>query len=494
MPISEPSAELRVGAAYIRVSDDGQRDLSPDSQLRLIKDFARAHNIIIPEQYVYMDEGISGRSTKKRTAFNSMIAIAKTEPRPFDVILLWKFSRFARNRVDSVVYKAMLRRDLGIDVVSISEPVGEDKTSVLMESIIEAMDEFYSANLSEEVKRGMTEKAMRGGLQSTPPYGYRAHEKDNILVLVPEEAEDVREVFRRFVAGDGYFAIARWLNSRGRRTHRGNPFENRTVEYIIRNPAYIGKLRWNPAGRSRRNFDDPNIIVTAAQHQPIIDAELWEQAQRQAEKIKAQWRPHMRPASEHRDWLSGLLRCSACGRSIIKANAGGYWKCEGYAKGRCATSQHIADEKIKAAIIERMQHDAASLRPFDYTIVRPRSEDERSAADAELQINRLLARLSRLRDAYLDGVESLADYKAAKAKLEKNLDKLRSAAVVKADQGPTKETDAAMRQNLRQAVEVLLSPTATMQEKHTAAHQCIDHCVWCKDKNTLDVFYRLTLV
>lgn len=99
-----------------------------------------------PHTSAFLTTGISGRSTKKRTAFNSMIAIAKTEPRPFDVILLWKFSRFARNRVDSVVYKAMLRRDLGIDVVSISEPVGEDKTSVLMESIIEAMDEFYSAN------------------------------------------------------------------------------------------------------------------------------------------------------------------------------------------------------------------------------------------------------------------------------------------------------------------------------------------------------------
>ena len=184
----------------------------------------------------------------------------------------------------------------------------------------------------------------------------------------------------------------------------------------------------------------------------------------------------MRPPSEHRDWISGLIRCSACGRSIIRASAnGGYWKCEGYTKGRCAASQHVSDEKIKAAIIERMQHDATSPRPFDYTIVRPRSESERSGADVELQINRLLARLSRLRDAYLDGAESLEDYKAAKAKLEKDLGKLRSAVLVKADQGPTKETDAAMRQNLRQAVEVLLSPTATVQEKHAAAHQCIDH-------------------
>lgn len=494
----DAAALLRIGAAYIRVSTDEQAELSPDSQLRLIKDYAAAHDIIIPEQYVYLDEGISGRNTKKRDAFNDMIATAKLRPRPFDVILVWKFSRFARSREDSVVYKSMLRRDLGIDVVSISEPVGEDKTSVLMEAIIEAMDEYYSINLAEEVKRGMTEKAMRGGLQSAPPYGYRS--QANALVPVPEEADDVREIFRRFAAGEGYFAIARSLNARGRRTHRGNLFENRSIEYIIRNPAYIGRLRWNPSGRSRRNFDDPNIITADAGHPPIVSEELWEQAQRQAEKIKAQWRPHQRPSTEHRDWASGLLRCSACGRSIIKANgpktakgSGGYWKCEGYSKGRCDTSQHVTDEKIKSAIIERMQHDATSAT-FRYSIIRPRTPADPSAIDAELQLQRLSGRLNRLRDAYLDGAETLTDYKAAKARIENEMARLRSASQSRSGQGPTAETDRAMRQALLEAVAVLQSPGASMAEKHTAAHQCIEHCVWCKEKNTLDIHYRLTLI
>lgn len=80
-----------------------------------------------------------------------MIATAKKNPKPFDAILVWKFSRFARNRQDSIVYKSMLRKELGIDVISVSEYIGDDKMSIITEAIIEAMDEYYSVNLAEEV-------------------------------------------------------------------------------------------------------------------------------------------------------------------------------------------------------------------------------------------------------------------------------------------------------------------------------------------------------
>lgn len=83
----------------------------------------------------------------------------------------------------------------------------------------------------------------------------------------------------------------------GVRTHRGNPFENRTVEYIIRNPVYIGKLRWNPAGRTRRNFFDENIITADSSHPPLISLETWEAAQQRMDAIKAQWGYKARPSA-----------------------------------------------------------------------------------------------------------------------------------------------------------------------------------------------------
>ncbi len=191
---------MKIGAAYIRVSTDMQLELSPESQLKAIRDYAAAHDIILSNEYIYHDDGISGRKAEKRPEFMRMIATAKTKPKPFDVILIWKFSRFARNREDSIVYKSMLRKQCGIDVVSITEQLSDDKTSILIEALLEAMDEYYSVNLAEEVKRGMTEKVEKGGVVSTPPYGYimgsGKFEPD------PERADIVRQIYARFLNGD----------------------------------------------------------------------------------------------------------------------------------------------------------------------------------------------------------------------------------------------------------------------------------------------------
>ena len=130
---------MKIAAAYIRVSTDDQTELSPDSQIKNIREYAKSHDMIVPNEYIFRDDGISGRTTAKRPEFNRMIATAKQKTKPFECILVWKFSRFARNREDAVVYKSMLKK-LGIDVVSISEPVGDDKMSVLIEAMIEAMD------------------------------------------------------------------------------------------------------------------------------------------------------------------------------------------------------------------------------------------------------------------------------------------------------------------------------------------------------------------
>lgn len=198
---------MKTGAAYIRVSTDMQVELSPDSQLKLIKQYAKQNDIILNKEYIFADDGISGRTAEKRPEFMRMIATAKTTPRPFDVILVWNFSRFARNREDSIVYKSMLRKECGIEVISISEPVGEDKTSILIEALLEAMDEYYSINLAEEVKRGMTEKVSRGGIVAAPPFGYTV--KDGIYVPDEREAPVVKMIFEKYLAGEGTRAI--WL-------------------------------------------------------------------------------------------------------------------------------------------------------------------------------------------------------------------------------------------------------------------------------------------
>ena len=264
---------MKTAAAYIRVSTDDQVEFSPESQRKSLIDYAKKNDMILPKEFIFIDEGISGKTTTKRPQFNKMISTAKKKPKPFDVILVWKYSRFARNREDSVVYKSMLRRELGIDVVSISEAVGDDKMSILFEAMIEAMDEFYSINLAEEVKRGMTEKARRGGVLSIPPFGYKV--EDGIYIPVPHEAKIIQKVFADYIAGRGFLRIAKDLNEIGIVTHRGNKIENRTVEYWLNNPIYIGKTRWNPKGKTSRNYHDPDIIISEGTHEPIISNELY---------------------------------------------------------------------------------------------------------------------------------------------------------------------------------------------------------------------------
>ena len=163
--------ELKTAAAYIRVSTDNQTELSPDSQIKEIRKYAKQHGYIVPNEYIFRDDGISGRRAEKRPEFIRMIAIAKQKPAPFCAVLLWKFSRFARNQEESIFYKGMLSRN-NVEVKSISEPILDGPFGSLIERIIEWFDEFYSINLSGEVKRGMTERVERGGAVSITAFGY----------------------------------------------------------------------------------------------------------------------------------------------------------------------------------------------------------------------------------------------------------------------------------------------------------------------------------
>ena len=146
-------------AIYSRVSSDSQDvELSIFGQIRALKDFAAKHGYEITREYV--DEAESGRNTN-RPAFREMISVAKAHNPPFEAILVWKLNRFARNRIDSATFKKLLR-DRGIKVVSINEPLEDSPSGRLLEGVIETIDQFYSENMGEDIRRGMRENATRG--------------------------------------------------------------------------------------------------------------------------------------------------------------------------------------------------------------------------------------------------------------------------------------------------------------------------------------------
>ena len=187
-------------ACYIRVSTEEQTEYSPEAQRRALEGYARQHGYSIDPAHVYVDAGISGRRAETRPAFMAMIAAAKGKPPPFTAILVHKFDRFARNREDSIVYKSLLRRQCGVQVISITEHLEDDRMGLILEAMLEAMAEYYSINLADEVRKGMVEKARRGELQMAPPFGYRV--EGHTLVPVEEEAR-VGQSFRQ-PAGEVY--------------------------------------------------------------------------------------------------------------------------------------------------------------------------------------------------------------------------------------------------------------------------------------------------
>ena len=183
-------------ACYIRVSTEEQTEYSPEAQRRALEGYARQHGYSIDPAHVYVDAGISGRRAETRPAFMTMIAAAKGKPPPFTAILVHKFDRFARNREDSIVYKSLRRRQCGVQVISITEHLEDDRMGLILEAMLEAMAEYYSINLADEVRKGMVEKARRGELQTAPPFGYRV--EGHTLVPVEEEARVVQALYQRF--------------------------------------------------------------------------------------------------------------------------------------------------------------------------------------------------------------------------------------------------------------------------------------------------------
>lgn len=482
--------DYRIAAAYIRVSTDDQVELSPASQLVEIRKWASANGYIVPDEFVFVDEAKTGRKVTGRDDFRRLIGTAKQKPKPFDAILLWKFSRFARNRDDAVLYKSILRKQLHIEVISIKEPIAEGKLGIIMEAMIEAMDEYYSINLAEDVKRGMEEKHRRGELQSTPSFGYAA--QDGVLVPKEPEASYVREMFSRFLSGHGFYPIARWLNSMDVKTHRGTAFENRTVEYILRNPVYIGKLRWNPAGRTRRNYDDPNIIVVDGKHQPLVDVDTWNAAQDRISQLKAMHKYHGRPLGSNKDWISGIVRCASCGSTMIFSKPH-YWKCNNFVRGRCKTSQHISGDILKEAILARLQADAISSEPLIFDVVRAGSKAADELSLLQQHKAGLQKRLDRLREAYLAGAESLEEYAAAKTATLQQIHDTDQRISEAENNSANCTTPQLVRSAIRSAVDTLTNTSSTLEQKCEALHSICDRIDWDKSQNTLTIHYRFVL-
>lgn len=471
MKPTEPTL-LRDGCLYIRVSTHGQEELSPDAQKRLLLDYAKSHNIFVAPEHIFIENGISGRKADKRPEFQRMIGMAKSDERSFTAILVWKFSRFARNQEESIVYKSMLKKQCGIDVISITEPLIDGPFGSLIERIIEWMDEYYSINLSGEVIRGMTEKAMRGGYQSTPSLGYRSPGYGEPFVVDPDGAEIVKYIFAQYVDHHrDTTSIARSLNEMGVHTRRGSLFEKRTVAYILRNRFYIGKVIWNDIERD-------------GVHETFISKELFKAAN---DRLDAEFTPKKRRSvSACKHWLSGLIKCSTCGASLgyNKNESSPFFQCWKYNKGMHPGSSSISEKILISSVMEYFEK---LLNGGDFSFsYRSPVEKEPDDSIYQKELDKLTVREKRIKDAYEAGIDTLEEYKENKQRLlaerERITELLQAVQVTESDTSADKEK---LRTRVQTVYDILKDDSTDYETKGVFIRSVVEDIIWDRKNNTL---------
>ena len=341
---------LTSAALYAKVSSDRQDvDLSVSAQ---------SNGYSVAREYV--DEAESGR-VADRPQFREMIEEGSKPKAPFDVILVWKFSRFTRKREHAVAFKSQLRRK-GIRVVSITEQAEDNATGRLLEGIIESVDEYYSENLAQDVVRGMREAASRGFfMASTAPFGYRRIKVSDgvkerpMLEVDPATAPVVKEIFESSLRGNGLKEICKALNDRGI-ANRGNRWNKGSLHYLLTNEAYTGTAVW---GRTSKAGKATDPVRVEGAWPALVSRELFDDVQ-QAMRDRA---PKVqRPARVGSKFLlSGLLKCGVCGKSYsaqgAKSGQFSYYICSTLHRegaGTCS-ARYLNAPKLEAFVVEKIR-------------------------------------------------------------------------------------------------------------------------------------------
>lgn len=486
--------ETKYAFGYVRVSTGKQDELSPDSQAKLLKDYAKSHGYVVSK--IFYEVGISGRKADKRPEFQKMIGLAKSSDHPADAILVWKYSRFARNQEESIVYKSLLKKKHNVDVISVSEPLVDGPFGSLIERIIEWMDEYYSVRLSGEVTRGMKEKAERGGYQARPPLGYKIVTHKEPPVIVPEEAEIVKLIFEKYANENlGIFEIARLLNMHNFKTSHGKEFERRSIEYILQNPTYCGMIRWNRTINETNEIrPESEWIVTDGEHPAIISKELFGKAQ---ERYKREYRPRgARPVSTYKHWLSGVVKCPACGRTMtantIRNNTRVYshFRCYGYTKGKCMANNSISSIKLEPAVLESIK-TVLDNGKITYRKIEAKTDDTVDLKTIlEDQIKKIDVKLQRIKEAYMNGIDTIEEYKENKQAVQEEKQHLeKQLSEIKEEKSNSKDDDEDMLLRVKNVYDILSSDSVDATTKNDVLRSVVEKIIYEKDKDLLKVYY-----
>lgn len=390
--------------AYARFSSTNQREESIDAQLRAIREYCEREGIELIEEFY--DEAQTGKNDD-REQFQSMIKKVLKGHIDVDYVLVHKFNRFARNKYDSALHKKKLK-DIGVKVISVTQKIDDTPEGEMLEGFLEVIDQYYSANLAVEVRKGLRENALKGmhaGGQVL--FGYSL-DKDGYYIP-NENAPIVRRIFEEYCEGVPKTEICERLNNEGYRNQRGKLFNTRTLYDLLRNEKYIGNYVYTIDQKETIRLD--GIIKN-----PPIDRKLWEQVQELCRTSSERGR---RRTQKRFYYLTGKAVCECCGAKISGAGSkrsrngdlNYYYKCVGKVKHKNGcTNPSVNKDWIEPRVLKIVtnavmnEENVKHIAKVAYDkLIEMRDTPVVTTKQLQKELSDILKKQERLTDLYLDG-------------------------------------------------------------------------------------------
>ena len=341
---------MKTAVIYARYSSDSQTEQSIEGQLRVCEDYAKRNDILVLDKYI--DRAMTG-TNDNRPDFQRMIK--DSDKKEFQYVIVYKLDRFSRNRYETAIHKHTLQQN-GVRLLSATENIPDTPEGIILESLLEGMNQYYSVELSQKIKRGMKETRLKGLYQGGGlPYGYKVEGRK--IVLNEEEYPNVQFMFQQYARGYKVKHIIEELNKQGV-LNKGKPFEENIVYRMLRNDKYTGVYK-----------HEDEIIDNM--YPPIITRELYDKAQLSIKKNR-----YGRNSSKTNYILKGRIRCGYCGHTICSecaTNRQGevlhYYKCRGRKRYKTdCPNETIRKEFLEEIIITKIIDELKKPRNLNHIV------------------------------------------------------------------------------------------------------------------------------
>ena len=437
-------------AIYCRVStvEQAEEGYSIDSQYQNIKEYCEREGHEIYK--LYEDRGISGKNISNRPGIKQLLEDAKNNK--FDLVLSWKLNRLSRKLLDILNIVEFLDKH-NVAFRSLTESFEtETPSGKLQLNIMGAIGEFERETIADNVRMSLIAKSKEGLWCGGVVLGYDIVEipnegkkrKNTKLQINEKEASTVRRIFELYSQGYGYKAVVNRINKEGYKTKRNNEFAVATVKEILKNPIYIGKIRYNVRqdwSKKRRNNINQNPIISDGQHEPIIDMETWNKVQ---VILKERSKKHNKIYDSEFP-LTGILKCPVCGagmtisRSTSKRKDGtkkvleyyscGNWKNKGTAVCRSNSIRvEVADEYVLNKIMTVINNKSILKKVIDNINKNKSSKLQPTIDELERitnEINKLNSKKNKNIELFEDGILDKGELSSRVKSINNDIDKLK---------------------------------------------------------------------